>query len=168
MFLWEVPVMADDKHLPPLISPRSPSYERARRELKNPSPSGDADMIALLNQLVEAEQDASRASLAASQALHDAALARRVGEAAAEHQARIHALGELVAALGGSPPRPEESREILTHGADEVTRATSDEAILSTLRAMRDELVALYTQAARDERLDPARRASLAALSPHG
>jgi hypothetical protein len=158
--------MADDP-LPPLISPRSPSYERARRELAHPSPAGDADVIAVLGQLVEAEHGASRACQAAAQATRDPALAARIAAAAAEHQARLAALGELVTGLGGSPPRPEESREILTHGADEVSRATSDEGIVAALRAMREELGVLYAAAAADGRIDAARRSALAALAPH-
>jgi hypothetical protein len=153
--------MADDKPLPPLITARSPSYERARRELANPSPAGDAAVVALLSRLVEAEYDAERASLGAATREPDLAELR---DAAADHAARRHALEGLVRSLGGSPPRLDESRELLTHGADAVARAPD---VMATLRAMRDELAAVYSEATRDPHLNDQQRAAVKALAPH-
>jgi len=143
-----------DKPLPPLITPRSPSYERARRELAHPSPPGDEAIVALVGRLVEAEYDAARATRAAG-----------AQSAAADHESRAAALGALIAELGGSPPRPEESRDLLTHGEREVTGSPNPTAVL---RAMRDELAALYAEAARDPHLSDAQRAAIQALVPSG
>ncbi len=159
--------MAQDD-LPPLISSRSPSYERARRELKNPSPTGDPIVVALLNHLVEAEHDAARAHRVAAEALAsaNAALADRLREQASGHEARGQGLGELVGSLGGSPPREGESRDVLTHGARELERLTDEPAIVAALGSLRTELAAAYNQAAQDERVPAAQRASLAQLAP--
>ncbi len=141
-----------DKSLPPLITPRSPSYERARRELAHPSPPGDDAVIAAVGRLVEAEHDAARASRAAG-----------ASGAAADHEARAAALGQIISDLGGSPPRSDESRDLLTHGEREV-QGSADPT--SVLRAMRDELAAMYADAARDPQLSDAQRAAIQKLAP--
>jgi hypothetical protein len=108
----------------PLITPRSPSYERAREEEKHPSPPGDAQVIAVLGRLVEAEHEATRAwtDEGAKEEL------RRQG-------ARLSRLSEMITRLGGSPPRPEEGRSLLAAGktagalAEEYRRAQADAAL---------------------------------------
>lgn len=140
----------------PLISPRSPSYERARHEREHPAPPGEAQVIAVLGRLVEAEIDAARALQAAG------------GESAAQaaaHEGRAGRLGKMIEELGGSPPRPEECRAILAHGADEVGRAASEADRGQALRAMEDELADEYRHAARDPALSPQQRDALARLS---
>jgi hypothetical protein len=134
--------MAEDK---PLITSRSPSYERAQKERENPSPPGDEAVIALLARLVELEHDAARAVVAA-------------GDDPTNHLLRARGLGEMIDELGGSPPRPEESRELLANGAAEVARSTDAQA---TLGAMREELAAAYDEAARDPALTEAQRDAL-------
>jgi len=122
----------------PLISPRSPTYERARREGDQPAPV-DSTAVAVLARLVEAEHGAVHA-------LRDAGFE----DEAAAHEQRAGKLGAMIGELGGSAPRPEESRGILTRGAD--------------LDRMRRELAAEYTQAASDTALDEEQRSQLAAL----
>lgn len=134
--------MPDDK---PLITSRSPSYERARREHEHPSPPGDEAVVALLGRLVELEHDAARAVVAA-------------GEDPTNHLLRARGLGEVIDDLGGSPPRPEESRELLMNGAAEVRRSGD---VPATLAAMRAELTAAYEEAARDPALNDAQREAL-------
>lgn len=131
--------MAEDK---PLITSRSPSYERAREERAHPSPPGDEAVVALLARLVELEHDAARAVVAAA------------GDPA-DHVQRARAVGELIEALGGSPPRPEESRALLENGAAEVARSADPQA---TLGAMRAELAAAYAETARDPSLSEEQR----------
>jgi hypothetical protein len=134
--------MPDDK---PLISPRSPSYDRARREREHPAPPGDDAVIAVLARLVELEHDAARAVVAAA------------GDPA-DHLLRARAVGDLIEGVGGSPPRPEESRELLANGAAEVARSDDPEAVL---RRMRAELAAAYEEAAREPLLTDEQRAAL-------
>src|SRR5262249_58290403 len=111
-----------NKRDPPLISSRSPSYERARREHAHPSPPGNEAAVALLGRLVEAEHDAAAATRAAGRP-----------DAAAEHEARAGSLGALIADLGGSAPRPEESRDILVHGTRETESAADPAAALPAI-----------------------------------
>lgn len=82
---------------------------------------------------------------------------------AADHESRAASLGDLITELGGSPPRPEESRELLTHGEREVKGSADATAVL---RAMRDELAALYAEAARDPQLNEAQRGAIQKLAP--
>jgi hypothetical protein len=50
--------MSDAKPYPPFITSRSPSYERARQERQHPTPAGDAQVVAVLSALAEAEENA--------------------------------------------------------------------------------------------------------------
>jgi len=155
------------------MTPRSPSYERARHELAHPSPVGDAGLVALLDELIESEEDARRACNAGLAAVTDPVVADTLRAASTAHAERRDALGGLVTALGGSPPRPDECRELLAHGASEVTgwaiegpmRSVKD-AVLATLAAMRSELKARYRAAIDDPMLDASRRAALGQLAP--
>ena len=67
--------MAPDDKNPPLVSPRSPSYERARAEQANPSPPGEAQVVAILNGLTALEVESARTSKAAAHAAKDRSLA---------------------------------------------------------------------------------------------
>jgi len=145
----------------PLMTPRSPSIERARREFEHPSPTGDPEVIALLDHLSEAEQNASRACAQAAQLLKDEDLAKAASDQSALHEQHRQALGKLVEHLGGSPLRPDECRQILTHDPASITRATSDDAVMQTLGAMRTELRALYASAMTHPRLDAHQRSIL-------
>lgn len=150
---------------PPLISPRSPSYARARREAQNPSPAGGAEVVALVARLSEAEENARQACSKIAEIVKDESLASQVHGAAAIHQAHRETLGELIEALGGSAPRPDECRAILTRGADAVAGATSDPAALESLKVTRGELAAAYEEAIRDPLLGDVQRATLSRLA---
>lgn len=156
--------MATAPDLPPLISPSSPSYERARRELKHPSPTGDPVVVAQLARLVEIEQGARQTCLAATAAVTEPALARSIGEACERHKERIEALGQIITELGGSPPRPDEARDLLINGPATIDLATSDEQIVGILRAMRMEVAECYAEAARTPELDETQRMAIADL----
>jgi hypothetical protein len=137
--------MSEDR---PLISGRSPSYERAQERHGEPVPE-DARAIAALGRLVEAELDAAGALRAAGR-----------DDEADEHDGLAGKLGALIQELGGAAPRPGEGRAILTHGADEVARAGDVEDVL---RRMREELAAEHERAAADGSLAGVRE-QLAAL----
>jgi hypothetical protein len=158
--------MSVEDPYPPLMSPRSPSYERARRELLHPSPSGDPAVVALLAQLSEAEDNAGQVCARVLAKLSEGPLATRVQADAATHQARRAALGELITALGGSPPRSDECRKILDRGIEAAARADSQPTAIAALKIMRDQLSAAYDEAIRSPLLDAAQRASLGQLAP--
>ncbi len=152
---------------PPFISPRSPSYERSIWERKHPSSTGDPQVIVLFARLSEAEQNASEACAKVAGLLMDRTVAARVRDGADVHRARREALAELIEALGGSAPRPEECREFLPHGAQAIARAEYDiDAAMAALSVMRTELSAAYVEALGSPCLDDARRASLVELAP--
>ena len=159
--------MAPYESLPPLVSPRSPSYARARRELESPSPTGNPIVVGLLNRLIEVEHDARRACLAAADKLGETDLADQLRTAAAAHDERREALAELVEELGGSPLSPRECRDILNTGHREVERTENDEELGNALRNMYAELTAAYAEAAGNDQLDPKQRTAIEGLAPH-
>ena len=140
--------MDTPKPFPPLISDRSPSYERARAERANPSPTADPIVVATLARLFELEEEAAQAYLAAAEAsASDEALALQLqGSAEAHAQART-ALGERLEALGAAPPREGECRPLLAHGAEAVKRAPDAAARAAELRALEHELSAAHAAA---------------------
>jgi uncharacterized protein (DUF362 family) len=156
--------MATTSDLPPLISPSSPSYERARHELKHPAPTGDPVVVAVLARLVEVEQGARQTCLAAAAAVTEPTLARTIGEACETHKERVEALGQLITELGGSPPRLDEARDLISNGPAAIEKASSDEGIVGILRAMRLEVAELYAETARAPELDEAQRKAIADL----
>ena len=156
--------MSPEDDSPPLITSRSPSYERAREERLHPSPTGDPHVVAFLARLVEAEENARAAYQAAATQARDAALAERLGDAAGAHAERARVLGERIQELGGAPPRPDEARAILAHDAESVARAGDDAALVAALRATRADLQAVHAEAAGVPGWDPARTAGLPAL----
>lgn len=153
-------------HYPPLISPRSPSYERAWREFPHPTRDEGAETVALLARLSEAEQNASSLCRQMQPALSDAALSQLVREHVDLHAARRQKLGELVERFGGSPPTDAECRVLLTRAADAAGHVVSADDAQRVLTTMREELAAEYASALATERLDAPTRDALRALSP--
>jgi hypothetical protein len=153
-------------HYPPLISPRSPSYERAWREFPHPTQDEGAETVALLARLAEAEQNASSLCRRMLPAVSEAGLAEVVREHADLHAARRQKLGELVERFGGSPPTDAECRVLLTRAADDAGQVVSQDDAQRVLTTMRDELAAEYNSALATERLDPPTRDALRALAP--
>jgi hypothetical protein len=152
-----------------LISPRSPSYERAWRELSDPGQFGDAATVALLARLSEAEQNAHDVCSALQSQLGADPLADTVREHAALHADRRAALSEMVERLGGSAPTPEECRPLLSGSLYAAEAATSVEQAKQSLLLMREELRAQYAAALDAQELpqvSKAQRESLAALLP--
>ena len=151
---------------PPLISPRSPSYERAWREFPQPSDEANAELVALVARLSEAEQNAG--SLCASMAarLDDDELAEVLRDRSDLHQARRQALGKLIERFGGSPPTDAECRTILTRTSDAADPADSTADVERALEILRDELGGEYRAALAHERLEEAQRSALSALAP--
>jgi hypothetical protein len=127
-------------HYPPLISPRSPSYERAWREFPHPTRDEGAQTVALLARLAEAEQNASSLCLRMQPALENAAVSPVVREHADLHAARRQKLGELVERFGGSPPTDAECRVLLTRAADAAAHVLSEGDAQRVLTTMREEL----------------------------
>jgi len=132
----------------PLMSDRSPSYERAQSGTDE-APVVGAQVVALLSRLWEAEDNAAGAL-------------DQAGTNAAVHRAHQAVLAKLIVAHGGSPPRADEARPILTHAAD-VARAGA--TLPRALEQLYAELHTVYTKALASPHLDDALRAALTALA---
>jgi hypothetical protein len=156
----------DQDAYPPLISPRSPSYERAWREFPQPGDTALAELVALFARLSEAEQNASSLCNRMLPALGDAELADVVRDHAGLHAARREALGKLIGRLGGSPPTDAECRVILSDASDAAQHVLSSADATRVLTQMRRELGAEYDAALQNPRLDETQRSALAALAP--
>jgi len=156
----------DHDPYPPLISPRSPSYERAWREFPHPSQDTGAETVALLARLAEAEQNATQLCAQMLPELGDDPFAGSVRDHAELHAARRQALGKLIERFGGSPPTDAECRVILTHACDAAGHVLSADDARRVLTTMRDELAAEYDSALATPGLDEAQRAALHALAP--
>ena len=157
---------AHDETYPPLISPESPSYERAWHELAHPSSAGDPAVIALLSRLSEAEQNAAQVCSTLPAALGDDPLVAVLQDRAAVHTARRQALGKLIEQIGGSAPTDAECRDILVRACDEAGHAESTADAKRVLKVLRAELRGEYDAGLQSKQLDPAQRGALANLAP--
>jgi hypothetical protein len=124
----------------PLISSRSPSYERAREERKHPSPTADPQLVARLARQLEAHENARAAHQAGAEAASDDGLRKRLEAAAGSHAASARALADRLTELGAAPPRGSEIRQVLAHDREHVARAGSDAAIEAALRDVKADL----------------------------
>jgi len=158
--------MLEDDPYPPLITPRSPSYERASREFLHPTSTGNPQVIAIIARLCEAEQNASGVCASVARIVSDEAFATQMRERAGTHQARKQALAELIENLGGAAPTAEEGRQILVQAIDALESASSELAAKQVLRVMRGELRSEYDAAIATPDLSDRQRASLTQLAP--
>jgi len=153
--------MSDHKPYPPFVTTRSPSYERAQHEGLHPSAVRDAQVVAVLCELADAEQNAKQVCARIAELLSDATLAAQVRQGIAAHDARLLALQGMIEAAEGAAPRPSEAHQVLLHGPESVVCGPSDRATLQALARMRDELGAAYATAVGTAELDDAQRATL-------
>lgn len=159
----------EEDNYPPLISPRSPSYERARYEFLHPTRFGDAGTVAALSRLSEAEHDAHRLCERLAPLLGETRAAGMVREHVSVHAARRQALAEMIEELGGSAPTPQESRVLLSAASDAAERASSAEQAREALTLMREELEAEYEAVLHGDDLNglnPEQRAAVVGLMP--
>lgn len=158
--------MFEDDPYPPLITPRSPSYESASREFLNPTSTGNPQVIAIIARLSEAEHNASGVCASVARIVSDEAFATQMSERAGTHQERRQALTDLIAKLGGSAPTPEETRQILVQAIDTLDRVSDDLAAKRVVRVMRGELRSEYDAAIASPELNDRQRAAIAQLAP--
>ncbi|MFM2421139.1 MAG: hypothetical protein RL385_5862 [Pseudomonadota bacterium] len=156
--------MTDNKDLP-LVSARSPSCERSREALRHPSPAGEAEVVALLSQLSEAEENASRTCRSVAAYLTDAKRVKAVLSLADGHDELRASLGQRISALGGSAPTSAECREILGATLDAARYARLPEDAEVVLGTLQKELRAVYTEAKRSPLLSDTQRAELGRMA---
>ena len=158
--------MSDDETYPPLISPRSPSYERAWTEFLHPTARNSGPALAVLSELCDAEQNASEACLTLATLLSHSPFADVVRDRGALHDARRQGIGKLMERLGGSAPAPDNARVVLVQTMDSIASASSDKAAKQSLALLHKELSAAYEAAMQNESLDPQQRRALVGLAP--
>lgn len=149
----------------PLVSPRSPSYARARSEIDNGIPS-EAVSVAGLNRLVEGENDARRVCQYIASSTLDADLRELALQLAEMHAERQRLVGDLVRGLGGSPPTPEESRATLRFGPSYFDGLTFASEVMPSLHKMYAEIRAEYLRQATELELPGGIRHALHDLCP--
>jgi hypothetical protein len=161
--------MSNDKPYPPLITPRSPSYERAGQEFLGSSErDARSKQVALgvLSELCDAERDASDVCSKISALLTDDDLAEVVRDRGELHDARRQGIGKLIEQLGGSPPASDSSRPILVQTLDSISRTNADAMPEQSLALLHKELSAVYQAAMSNENLDQEQRSALATFAP--
>lgn len=161
-----MPFATHDETYPPLISPESPSYERAWREFAQPVSERDAEVTALLSRLSEAEQNAARVCIELLAAVEDESLVDVLRDRGAVHAARRQGLAKLIERIGGSAPTDAETRDILVEACDAAPHATSDADAKRVVRTLRSELHAEYAAALQNPHLTQAQRSALASFAP--
>ena len=130
----------------PLISSRSPSYERAREERKHPSPTADPNLVAKLARQLEAHDNARAAYQAGAEAASDETLRKRLEGGAGTHAASARALAERLTELGAAAPRGSEIRQVLAHDREHVARAGGDPAIEAALAEIEADLAGVLRE----------------------
>jgi len=145
--------MAEERS-PPLVSPRSPSNARAQADLEDPE-LGDAGVIAALQRLYEAHDNARRAYAAAAGRLSDQRAQQELRAAAVTLGAHGERVAELIEGLGGLAPRPDEVRDVLAHGAEDVARAADHAAVQAAIQAVDEDLAAARREARATPGLSP-------------
>jgi hypothetical protein len=143
--------MREDEQDRPLISERSPSYARARHEREHPAATADPDEIAVLNRLVEAEAHAAAICAAAVEVLSESLgapdRAEIVADLCALHEEHVHGLGDTIAELGASAPRPDERERVLSRDPADIHYLQDTAEVLAAVSTSEDELAARYRDA---------------------
>jgi hypothetical protein len=162
--------MSDHKPpYPPLITPRSPSYERAGREFLQSSARDDRSKqvaLGVLSELCEAERVASAVCAKASTLLGDDDCAEVVRDRGDLHDARSQGISKLIERLEGSLLAVESSRPILVQALDSISRASSDSMAKYSLELLHNELSEVYEAAMQNEALDEEERSVLVRFAP--
>ncbi|ACY18150.1 hypothetical protein [Haliangium ochraceum] len=142
--------MSEDTRDQPLVSDRSPSLARARAEREHPSPTADADEIAVLNRLVEAEVQAAAVCREAQSALQRVG-APRASDALAEvqdgHGHNRSKLTAVIAALGASAPEADECGPVLAQSPEDMGYLGDEAAVIAAVTRTEDELLSRYREA---------------------
>lgn len=157
--------MMHEQRFLPLVSPRSPSYARARSELAH-STSSEAVSVAGLNRLVEAENDARRVCQQITAETQESSLHDLAVHLASIHADRQRLVGDLVRWLGGTPPDPEDSRATLQYGPDYFAGISVPTEVMAALRKMYAEIRSEYLRQATELELSSGIRHALHDLCP--
>ncbi len=130
----------------PLVSSRSPSYERAQHEHDHPSPAPDPELIAALNHLVELEHEAQAAAVAAAGRIQERGEHDDPKLWGQRHEQALTRLNKHVTELGASPPSDSSGRS-LPYEATDFAYRDGDEAVRGAAAENMAALSAAYDRA---------------------
>ncbi|GAB4562757.1 MAG: hypothetical protein Tsb0020_11310 [Haliangiales bacterium] len=149
----------DDDRDRPLISARSPSYERARHERESPSASPDPMLVATLGRLCEAEYDAAHLCDVAAELLapdggagadeRPEAPHNLVRGLVAIHEHHRDALAATLVELGAAAPRLGDHARVLSCDPSDLRYGRSAPEIVAAVAAGEAELATYYQKAQR-------------------
>lgn len=129
--------MTDDR---PLISERSPTYQRAQRGTIDPIEDSEAQTVGTLSHLVELERDMIAVLLAVRNRMAESAGRGPLDDLLVDHADRLPLLEQQIRELGGVPPGPGERAGELPRDAGDIAYLGDDR---DALRALADDHEAL-------------------------
>ncbi len=131
----------------PLISERSPTYQRAQRGAFDPIEETEAQTVGTLGHLVELERDMIAAILAVRNRLADSVGRGPLDEMLVDHADRLPLLEQQIRELGGAPPDPGERAGELPRDAGDIAYLGDDREALRALAEDHEALADRYREA---------------------
>jgi hypothetical protein len=134
----------------PLISERSPSYQRAQKGAFDPNEETEAQTIGTLSHLVELERDMIAALLAVRNRLSDSPGRGPLDDLLVDHADRLPLLEQEIRELGGVPPDPGDRAGELPRDAGDIAYIGDDREALRALADDHEALAERYRSALGD------------------
>lgn len=130
----------------PLISERSPSYQRSQRGAIDPIEETGAQTVGSLSHLLELERDMIASLLAVRSRLGDGPGRGPLDELLVDHADRLPLLEQQIRELGGAPPDPGERAGELPRDAGDIGYLSDDREALRALAENHESLLDRYRQ----------------------
>jgi hypothetical protein len=131
----------------PLISERSPTYQRAQEGAFDPIEASEAQTVGSLGHLVELERDMIAALLAVRGRLNDSGGRGPLDELLVDHADRLPLFEQQIRELGGVPPEPGERAGELPRDAADIAYLGDDREAQRALAENHEALLARYREA---------------------
>ena len=134
-------------HHRPLISERSPTYQRAQLGAIDPIEDSEAQTVGTLSHLVELERDMIAALLAVRNRVSDGPGRGPLDDLLVDHADRLPLLEQQIRELGGVPPDPGERAGELPRDATDIGYLGDDRDALRALADDHEALAERYREA---------------------
>lgn len=131
----------------PLVSERSPTYQRAQRGAFDPIEETEGQTVGTLGHLVELERDMIAALLAVRNRLADSPGRGPLDELLVDHADRLPLLEQQIRELGGVPPEPGERAGELPRDAGDIAYVSEDREAMRALADDHEALADRYREA---------------------